>query len=111
MPLLFSYGTLQQPEVQQANYGRLLKGAADVLPAYRLKPLPIDDPAVVRLSGKAVHMIACYTGDPNDRIAGMRFEITDDELAASDVYEVAAYSRTEVKLESGVTAFVYVGSG
>jgi len=111
MPLLFSYGTLQQPEVQQANYGRLLGGEPDALPSYRLEPLTIDDPEVVRLSGKAVHMIARHTGDPNDRIAGMRFDITDDELAASDAYEVDAYSRTEAKLESGLTAFVYVGSG
>jgi len=30
---LFSYGTLQQREVQLANYGRELEGAADALVA------------------------------------------------------------------------------
>ncbi|RZJ42033.1 MAG: gamma-glutamylcyclotransferase, partial [Brevundimonas sp.] len=31
---LFSYGTLQDPNVQQANFGRLLEGSPDRLPGY-----------------------------------------------------------------------------
>jgi len=109
MPLLFSYGTLQLQDVQLATYGRLLEGEADTLLGYRLQPLAITDPGVVRLSGKAVHTIACHTGDPADRITGLRFEISDDELLSSDRYEVDAYSRVEVRLESGALAFIYVG--
>ncbi|MEA3081679.1 MAG: hypothetical protein QOD54_1347 [Sphingomonadales bacterium] len=107
---LFSYGTLQQREVQLATYGRELSGAPDVLAGYRLTPLAISDPRVVSLSGKAVHSIARATGDPNDRIPGMLFEISEAELAAADAYEVALYSRTQVRLESGRSAFVYVGA-
>ena len=55
---LFAYGTLQQREVQMATYGRPLEGTPDVLGGYRLEPLTITDPEVVRLSGKAVHTIA-----------------------------------------------------
>jgi hypothetical protein len=110
MPSLFSYGTLQQPEVQQATYGRLLTGTPDVLAGYRLADLIISDPRVVNLSGKAVHTIARRTGNPADRIAGVRFEISDDELGATDAYEVDAYGRAEVELESGLRAFVYVGN-
>ena len=109
MPLLFSYGTLQLPEVQRATYGRLLDGAPDALSGYRLADLVISDPRVVKLSGKAVHTIACRTGDSADRIAGMVFEISDAELAATDAYEVDAYARAEVLLDSGKQAFVYVG--
>ena len=108
MPSLFSYGTLQQPEVQQANYGRLLDGTPDVLAGYRLEPLAIRDPDVVLLSGKAVHMIARHTGDPADRIEGVRFEISEAELAATDAYEVDSYARAEVTLESGACAIVYI---
>ena len=43
---LFSYGTLRQPDVQLANYGRLLAGEADTLRGYRLIPVEITDPAV-----------------------------------------------------------------
>jgi gamma-glutamylcyclotransferase (GGCT)/AIG2-like uncharacterized protein YtfP len=106
---LFSYGTLRQAEVQQANYGRLLKGAPDALAGYRLDPLEITDPEVVRLSGKAVHLIARRSGDAADRIEGVVFELTDAELAATDRYEVDAYARVEVELASGRRAFVYVG--
>jgi len=108
--LLFSYGTLQQREVQLATYGRTLTGAPDVLAGYRLAPLAISDPHVLSVSGKAVHNIARATGDPNDRIAGMLFELGEAELAATDAYEVDGYARAEVTLESGRTAFVYVGS-
>jgi hypothetical protein len=106
---LFSYGTLQLPEVQRATYGRLLDGEPDALRGYRLVPLAITDPEVVRVSGKAVHTIACATGDPTDRITGMLFELTEGELAATDRYETDAYARAEIMLESGRQAFVYVG--
>ena len=107
--LLFSYGTLQQPEVQRATYGRLLEGRPDRLPGYRLAPLAISDPEVVRISGKAVHTIARFTGDPIDRVRGTLFRLTPDELAASDRYEVDVYRREQATLESGARTWVYVG--
>jgi gamma-glutamylcyclotransferase (GGCT)/AIG2-like uncharacterized protein YtfP len=106
--LLFSYGTLQLPDVQQATYGRLLTGKPDVLAGYRLVPLEITDPEVVRLSGKAVHTIAQATGNPADRIRGTLFELSHAELEGTDRYEVDAYSRVEATLESGRTAWTYV---
>jgi gamma-glutamylcyclotransferase (GGCT)/AIG2-like uncharacterized protein YtfP len=106
---LFSYGTLQQPEVQLATYGRLLSGVPDALRGYRLAPLAITDPHVVAISGKAVHSIACATGNADDRIPGLVFELTESELAATDAYEVDVYARVEVTLESGCAAWVYVG--
>jgi hypothetical protein len=36
MPLLFSYGTLQEQAVQQSTFGRLLKGQEDELPGFEL---------------------------------------------------------------------------
>ncbi len=110
MPLLFSYGTLQQPEVQQANYGRLLEGTRDALVGYRLAPVAIDDPEVVRISGQAVHNIACLTGESAHRISGVAFEISSDELAATDAYEVNSYDCVDVTLESGRRAYCYVQS-
>ena len=105
---LFSYGTLQLRQVQLANYGRELEGERDVLAGYRLEELVIDSPAVVEVSGKAVHTIARRTGDPADRIGGMVFLLHPDELAATDAYETAAYLRVEVMLESGRSAWAYV---
>ena len=108
---LFTYGTLQLPAVQLEKYGRLLSGEIDALPGYRIEPLVVDDPDILRLSGKAQHPIGRYSGDSGDRIAGIVYLLTAEELAVTDAYEVAPYVRTEVMLESGRTAFAYLISG
>ncbi len=107
--LLFSYGTLRDGAVQMANFGRLLAGRADAMPGYAMVPIEIRDPAVVALSGKAQHMIA-VRGNAGDEVAGVVFEITAEELAAADRYEVADYKRVLATLKSGVTSWVYVGA-
>lgn len=110
MVALFSYGTLQQREVQLATFGRELTGTADALVGYRLTPLTIRDPRVIELSRKAVHTIAVRSGNPSDRIEGTLFELSQAELESGDRYEVNAYARIEVELESGHRAWAYVGS-
>jgi hypothetical protein len=107
--LLFSYGTLQDKAVQLANFGRLLSGRPDRLPGYSLSSIAIDDHAVVALSGKSQHTIA-KRSNAADEVAGMVFEITAQELAAADRYEVAEYTRVEATLKSGVSAWVYVAA-
>src|SRR5439155_11007821 len=79
MIALFSYGTLQQAEVQLSNYGRLLDGEPDALIGYRLAPVVIDDPHVIGVSGMGVHTIALPTGNPADRIPGVVFQLSDAE--------------------------------
>jgi hypothetical protein len=108
MVALFSYGTLQQREVQLSNYGRELDGQPDALIGYELVPVAIDDPQVVAISGKAVHTIARRTDDVSHRIPGALFWLTEAELEMTDAYETSAYSRVEVTLESGRSAWVYV---
>jgi gamma-glutamylcyclotransferase (GGCT)/AIG2-like uncharacterized protein YtfP len=110
MVALFSYGTLQQRDVQLANYGRKLIGQADALIGYRLDTIIIADPHVVELSGKSVHTIARVSANPDNRVVGTVFELTDDELEATDTYETSAYARIEVVLESGRSAWAYVAA-
>lgn len=105
---LFSYGTLQRRDVQVATYGRLLDGEADALSGYRLEVLPDRDPDAVRISGTKTHMVVRRTGDPADRVPGLVFLLTADELAATDQYEGTDYARAELTLDSGRRAFVYV---
>ena len=93
MPLLFSYGTLQQEGVQRSTFGRLLKGEADALVGYAQTMVRIEDADVVAKSGKTHHPIVAYSGRDADRVSGTVFEITDAELAAADAYEVDAYKR------------------
>ena len=105
---LFSYGTLQDPKVQMATYGRLIDGEKDTLAGYVLVKLVIEDPHIISVSGKEVHTIARHTGNPQDRVVGTVLSLTPSELVSSDDYEAEAYARTEVRLESGRRAFVYV---
>jgi gamma-glutamylcyclotransferase (GGCT)/AIG2-like uncharacterized protein YtfP len=105
---LFSYGTLQQEDVQISSFGRLLKGTDDALPGYRQSMIEITDPDVIRKSGKNFHPIVVASDDPADEVPGKVFEITQAELAAADVYEVSDYKRIPVRLKSGVAAWVYV---
>lgn len=105
---LFSYGTLQMRNVQLANYGRPLDGSPDVLVGYRIEVLPDRDPNAVRISGAKTHMVVRKTGDPADRVPGVIFLLTQDELAATDRYEGTDYGRAMLTLESGRRAFVYV---
>ncbi|WP_433040295.1 gamma-glutamylcyclotransferase family protein [Dactylosporangium sp. CS-033363] len=110
MPLLFSYGTLRDPAVQRANFGRELAGRADALPGYATRMLEITDPDVLAVSGETHHPIVVATGDGADQVAGVVFEVTDDDLVAADGYEVADYHRILVALASGVRAWVYVSA-
>ena len=108
--LLFSYGTLQDPAVQQANFGRLLEGTADSLTGFVLGEIEITDPEVIAGSGLTHHPILRPGGDPAGRIDGTVFRITGVELAAADVYEAGDYRRIEVPLASGLDAWVYVAA-
>ena len=105
---LFSYGTLQRRDVQLTTYGRPLDGEPDALVGYRLEVLADRDPDAVRISGTKTHMVARKTGNPADRLTGVVFLLTADEMAATDAYEGTDYARAELTLESGRRAFVYV---
>jgi gamma-glutamylcyclotransferase (GGCT)/AIG2-like uncharacterized protein YtfP len=109
MPLLFSYGTLQEENVQRSTFGRLLQGQRDALPGFEQSLVKIGDPQVVAASGKTHHANVTFNGKNASRVDGTVFEITDAELAAADQYErLAEYKRIAAMLASGQQAWVYV---
>ena len=108
MPLLFSYGTLQQEDVQLLTFGRRLVGEKDDLVEFERSMVRIEDPDVVAKSGKTHHPIVKFVADAASRVQGTVFEVTDAELASADEYEVEAYKRVSAKLASGKIAWVYV---
>jgi hypothetical protein len=107
---LFSYGTLQNADVQLDTFGRLLEGEPDALPGYTVDYAEIEDTRVVDLSGLTVHPIVRETGNPLDKVVGRALLVTEDELDAADEYEVALYRRCAVVLASGRSAWVYVAA-
>jgi gamma-glutamylcyclotransferase (GGCT)/AIG2-like uncharacterized protein YtfP len=94
--LLFSYGTLQDHEVQVSTFGRTLIGERDALPEYRQVTF-------------GPYMNVQFTGHQSDWVEGTRFEVTSTELEEADIYEATAdYKRIQVQLKSGTFAWVYL---
>tara|TARA_R110000796_G_scaffold37722_4_gene95312 strand:- start:210829 stop:211143 length:315 start_codon:yes stop_codon:yes gene_type:complete len=95
---LFSYGSLQNYEIQIALYNRKLVGFEAILFGYKISKQKIE----------GQYLIIYQTQDLNDRITGMVYEISDNELLKTDDYEGDFYKRVQIKLESGITAWCYV---
>jgi gamma-glutamylcyclotransferase (GGCT)/AIG2-like uncharacterized protein YtfP len=109
--LLFSYGTLRQPDVQRATFGRELDGSADAIVGYDLAYVTITDPHVIATSGSDRHPILKPTDRADAAVEGMVFVISEADLAAADEYEVDDYRRIAVPLRSGEQAWVYIFAG
>lgn len=103
---LFSYGTLQKAEVQLKLFGRLLNGTNDSLTGYKTGTIEITDEVFLAKGEQSTQ----HTAIPSDgdRIDGMVFEVSADELAHADKYEPAEYLRFEVILASGKQAWIYL---
>ena len=109
MPLLFSYGTLQQNNVQLSTFGRLLQGERDALLGFEQSLVPIEAAQVMAAGGKTHHANVTFNGRNDSRVSGTVFELSDAELAAADEYErLAAYKRIAAMLSSGKQTWVYV---
>ncbi|MEU9807235.1 gamma-glutamylcyclotransferase family protein [Mycobacterium sp. NPDC050853] len=106
--LLFSYGTLQQPEVQRATFGQELEGQGDAIVGFDLDYVTITDPHVIATSGNDRHPILRPSATAAAEVPGTVFSITPAQLASADEYEVDDYRRISVPLRSGATAWVYV---
>jgi hypothetical protein len=110
MPLLFSYGTLQEEAVQLSTFGRLLRGHPDELIGFELSTLRVQDPAFVAASGKSDHAIVRFDGKNESRVRGTAFDVSEEELAMADRYEPAGYNRISTTLASGRTAWVFAAA-
>jgi gamma-glutamylcyclotransferase (GGCT)/AIG2-like uncharacterized protein YtfP len=109
MPLLFSYGTLQQEEVQLATFGRKLEGEKDLLIGYEPSLVKIADPELASRLKKLHHDNVKKTDDEWSNVQGTVFEVTDEELAKADAFEAQFdYKRVTLPLASGNEAWVYV---
>ncbi len=98
---LFSYGTLRDPAVQIAHFGRTLTGRPDRLGGFTRSEIASDG---------AVYPILIPRGEAPELIEGLVFDISEADLAAADLYEGDAYRRLRVELDSGARAWVYVAA-
>lgn len=96
---LFTYGTLQDKEVQQMVFSRILSGRKDHLKEHTIsKKLVGGLYPSVQASPKSVK-----------GVPGIVYIISKDELRRVDIYEGDAYYRKKAMLHSGIEAWVYQG--
>ncbi len=103
---LFSYGTLQKPEVQLKLFGRLLNGTSDTLTGYRRETIEISDVEFLAKGEKIVQQTAIASD--GGKIDGTVFKVSADELNNADQYEPRGYKRIVVTLASGKRAWIYL---
>lgn len=96
MEKLFTYGTLQLPEIQQRVFGRVVSLTPDILDGYFKTDITMEDGTFFIIVERA-----------GSQIEGQVIEVTPEELVLIDRYETDAYRRVQVTLQSGDTAWVY----
>lgn len=106
--LLFTYGSLQDPQVQLDVVGRRLTGSDDVLGGFTVDYVEIIDPRAEAASARTVQPALRETGHHLDNVTGTVLAVDDDELDACDEYQAPLYRRVRVTLRSGRHAWAYV---
>ena len=99
---LFTYGTLQQTDVQEELFGRRLVGTAETLVGYALQVIKIEEEF-----GIIEYDILVETGNSEDTVNGIVYSITATELNQADLYEGIHYNRVEVHLQSNEKVWAY----
>lgn len=108
--LVFSYGALQIEELQRSILGRVFPPESDILPGFTADYAEMADPRFAELTGSSVHAVLRRTDDPRDKVTGVVYHLTPDELDAADQFEVVMFRREQAVLASGRTAWVYLST-
>jgi gamma-glutamylcyclotransferase (GGCT)/AIG2-like uncharacterized protein YtfP len=112
VPLIFSYGSLQQEAVQISIYGRPLGGEADELVDWVRGQIAVPKSHKAAAAGLTHYANVTFSPGSASRVPGTVFELTAAELVITDAYEEdAEYVRVVAALASGRSAWVYVSSG
>lgn len=94
---LFSYGTIQNPDVQKQLFGCELLPATATIKGYKVVcDLKIEGVIYPRLST-----------DPNGTVSGSIYELNEAQLNILDEYETNAYCRKSIVTNNGITVQVF----
>lgn len=95
---LFTYGTLQDERLHHALFQKKMEGTADTLRGYRIS----------EAKANGVYEMAEHTGNEEDVVQGIVYNIAEEHLKGADEYEGDLYERISVTLVSGKKAWVYI---
>jgi len=98
MTFLFSYGTLQDRNIQKQLFHRELIGSPDLLLGFELS----------QKMAYGKYPLISKASDIAPGVTGMVYDISPTELEQADAYEGEEYTRVLVKLQSGKKAWVYI---
>ena len=94
---LFSYGTLQDEDVQKSLLNRKLKGKRDILIGY----------CISQKKFKGKYPIVEVSKNRSDDVKGKVFKVSYVELYEIDAFAANIFNRMEITLKSGTKAWVY----
>jgi hypothetical protein len=106
--LLFAYGMLQSPDVQQLLLGRTVDGVPDHLPGFVRTVTTIEDAGLVAASRSARHPVAVLSVEGDTSVPGTVYRLTPADLATLDARSAPEVHRVRLSLASGLTAWTYV---
>ena len=92
---LFTYGTLQEKEVQLGVFSRVLMGEDAILEGYTI--------ALKKVAER--YPTIAFANDSTKSLSGKIYVLTPEELTKADAYEGEAYKRIQVVLASGEKAW------
>jgi len=94
---LFSYGTLQDEDIQKYLLTRKLKGKRDILIGY----------CISQKKFKGKYPIIEVSKNRLDGVKGKVFKVSYVELYEIDTFAANIFNRMEITLKSGTKAWVY----
>jgi len=95
---LFTYGTLQDERLHHALFQKKMEGTADTLRGYRIS----------EAKANGVYAMVEHTGNEEDTVEGIVYNIAEEHLKGADEYEGDLYERISITLVSGKKAWVYI---
>ncbi len=95
---MFTYGTLQDPQVQLYVFDKILEGDVDFLLGFKWYKNAVY--------GR--YPLVKPTSNPKEMVKGVAYKVTKADLLRCDVYETSAYQRKKFILKSGKEAWVYI---
>lgn len=108
--LIFYYGALDAKEASRESYGIEMNGTPDKLSGYKFKDLGLINVKDSDKNNLSDHRLVLKSKELNDKIEGIVFEITGEELMQSDKQSPSNSKRVLATTDLGTEVWVRVAN-